>query len=614
MNDSDLVEALRARDPGALAALYDGYAEGIYRYAWAVLQSSDGAQVVLRDTMIAAEAHIHALADARRVRAWLYALARGECARRRSSIPPAGREESAPDDPAVPGTHDGDMRLVAAGAVAALPGHEREALDLLTRHEIPGEELAAVLGVDADTAERLRQAAGRRLESLVTSEILARNANGDCPARGRIQAGLSWPLDPPARERLLEHSELCELCAPHRERRVSAAKVFALLPAVTAPETLRVRVMSCFIDPELVPYRRYVARRTGLLAADGFPAGDAKGRRLRPQVVAGTMAAVAVVAAAVVLVGAVHGAGGRLSGDADALTPARARSGAPAVSGHAPSGRSGGLPTLTPIVEAVPSTVPMAVLRQGAGVPGLAPVPTLLPTPPVPVPTVPRPPSASPPPVPLPSPTTEPPEVIAPTAPPSDQVGPPQPPREHPPAKPPPPVDHQNGPPPTPCPPTAKPVPPASPPQSARPTLAPMPPGGPQGEQGREGPRKDHHAGESLPGPRGGAGEGGAGEPPRRPPAEPAHDLVAEARVATAGEPRETGGGEPRGTGGGEPRGTGGGGLREVGGGEPREAGGAGPSEANGGEPREAGWDGREGSRQGPSGGAPAGSHALAPR
>nr|BFE84655.1 hypothetical protein GCM10020093_072560 [Planobispora longispora] len=77
MNDRVLVEALRARDPGALSTLYDTFAEGLHRYCRSMLTDIDGAQVALRDTLIVAEAHIHALADADRLKVWLYTLARG---------------------------------------------------------------------------------------------------------------------------------------------------------------------------------------------------------------------------------------------------------------------------------------------------------------------------------------------------------------------------------------------------------------------------------------------------------------------------------------------------------------------------------------------------------
>ncbi|MEV7969554.1 sigma-70 family RNA polymerase sigma factor [Sphaerisporangium sp. NPDC088356] len=477
MNDSVLVEALRARDPGALAALYDTYAESIYRYARAVLESSDSAQVALRDTLIAAEAHVHALADPDRLRVWLYALARGECFRRRSVIPPGDGEETVPGAPAA-AAPDGDLRLVAANAVGALSVDEREILDLLTRHAIPEHELATVLGITAAQADQLHQAACLRLQDLVTSEILARNSAHDCAGRAGILEGFSGVLDEETRERLLRHIEDCAVCAPHRERQVSAAKVFGLLPQAELPETLRVRVMSCFIDPELVPYRRFVARRTGLLDADGFPARETKGARRWPQALAGAVAAIAIIAAAVVLVGALRQADDPLARGAYEAFPTQAPS---------PTGSGAPRPakTLAPIADGVPAlpplspgaAVPIAILRHG----GNAVPPALLPMPPAAVRTPPpKPVPSSSPKSPTAKPTATVPPVATPTVPPppsppmSPPPTPPQPPRERPTPTP----SHQHDPVPTPCSSRTRPHPTpsaSSPPATGAPSAAPAP-------------------------------------------------------------------------------------------------------------------------------------------
>ncbi|WP_248959728.1 hypothetical protein [Sphaerisporangium perillae] len=476
MNDSVLVEALRARDPGALAALYDTYAESIYRYAWALLGNSDSAQVALRDTLIAAEAHVHALAAPERLRVWLYALARGECLRRRSALQPVDGDQTAPGT-VPPDAPDADLRLVAMNAVGALPDGEREILDLLTRHAIPEDELGAVLGITASQAEQLRHAACDRLQDLVTTEILARNASPDCAGRAHILTGFSGTLDTERRERLLAHIEHCTVCAPHRERQVSAAKVFNLLPLAGLPETLRVRVMSCFIDPELVPYRRFVARRTGLLGADGFPARETKGSRRRPQILAGTVAAIAIVIAAVVLAGAVRQADAPLAGNVYGAFPAPR----PPSAGQAPASSAAAEPpsSLTPVAGDTPpepspaSAVPIAVFEPAGGLaarPPRAPAPSSsapssFPTAkPSDKPTT-KPtdkPTNRPTDKPADRPTGGPTSVDPPVATPRPPATPPGPPRERPPGRPGPRGDHQHRPRRSPCPESARPTPTAT--------------------------------------------------------------------------------------------------------------------------------------------------------
>ncbi|GGO31146.1 RNA polymerase sigma factor [Microbispora bryophytorum] len=304
MNDGVLVEALRARDPGALAALYDTYAGNLYRYCRTLLAGPDAAQVALRDTLIAAEALVGSLADPDRFRPWLYALARGECMRRRT--PEETGPDAGPDTGPIPLATvpfpgvaaegaEADLRLVASSAVGTLSVEDREVLELAARHGMSGQDLAAVLGAGERYAEALLDAATERLRETVTVEILARRATHDCARASAILAEFTGELTPQARAQLSRHLARCETCAHQRVRQISPAKVFGLLPQIALPETLRVRVLSSFIDPELVPYRRYVAKRIGGLNAAGFPRAGRREGRLA-QAVAGAVAALAAVA------------------------------------------------------------------------------------------------------------------------------------------------------------------------------------------------------------------------------------------------------------------------------------------------------------------------------
>ncbi|WP_433498488.1 hypothetical protein ACQP1K_26970 [Sphaerimonospora sp. CA-214678] len=344
MNDGVLVEALRARDPGALAALYDTYAESIYRYCRMMLDGPDNAQVALRDTLIAAEALIGSLADHESFRPWLYALARGECRRRRTpDVSPVDQRDDQPADQpddhvgdrtgtaqAAPSTmpfdsasrFDGvqfdagardrgdvtgpmgsagvaaaDLRVVAQGAVSALSLADREVLDLTTRHDLSTAEVAVMLGAGQRYVEGLRESANDRLRDAITVEILARKNDHDCDRAGRTLAGFSGVLAAETRHRLIRHLARCETCSRQRMRQVSATKVFAQLPETGLPDTLRVRVLSSFVDPELVPYRRFVAKRVGALDPSGFPRAGTRREGRLAQAVAGAVATVAAAAA-----------------------------------------------------------------------------------------------------------------------------------------------------------------------------------------------------------------------------------------------------------------------------------------------------------------------------
>ncbi|MES0834573.1 MULTISPECIES: sigma-70 family RNA polymerase sigma factor [Nocardiopsidaceae] len=88
MTDQDLLHALRSsRIPraDAYARLLDAYGEELYRRCILVLRDRDAAHVVLRDTLIAARAHIGRLEEPEQLGEWLHALAEAECARRLAS-------------------------------------------------------------------------------------------------------------------------------------------------------------------------------------------------------------------------------------------------------------------------------------------------------------------------------------------------------------------------------------------------------------------------------------------------------------------------------------------------------------------------------------------------
>ncbi|MGP3958353.1 RNA polymerase sigma factor [Nonomuraea sp. 3N208] len=321
MTDRALVDALRARHPGAPAALYDAYAEDVYRYCWSLLLSADSAQVALRDTLIAAEAHARALTDPDRLHTWLYALARVECLRRRAAAPP-GAAEALAEAPSLDDPADADLRVMAWNAVQGLPVADREILELSIRHGQTDPELAQVLGVPVRQVEEAMAAARDHLRDAITAEILARKGPYDCPRRAAILSGFSGELTPGMRDRLVKHLSECDICAPHCGRQVSATKVFELLPRTALPDALRIRVMSSFVDPELLPYRRYVARRTGSLDAAGFPLPAAKTVRRWPQALASALAAVAAVVAIAVIFQVMGRDGVGLSGGATAAAPA----------------------------------------------------------------------------------------------------------------------------------------------------------------------------------------------------------------------------------------------------------------------------------------------------
>lgn len=99
MTDRDLLHDLcsdRVPSAEAYERLLDAYGEELYRRCVLSLCDRDAAHVVLRDTLIAARAHIRRLPDADRMGEWLHAVAESECLRRRARDHRLAREWALP--------------------------------------------------------------------------------------------------------------------------------------------------------------------------------------------------------------------------------------------------------------------------------------------------------------------------------------------------------------------------------------------------------------------------------------------------------------------------------------------------------------------------------------
>ncbi|CNE02544.1 RNA polymerase sigma factor [Mycobacterium tuberculosis] len=375
MNDHLLVEALREREPGATAAVYDAHARRLYAYCWFRLRCRDAAQVALRDAFIVAEAHIGELRDPGRFRPWLYAIARQECERR---LPPRLK---APDVPVA--THDQedvDQRITAWHAVLALRPVSREILELRIRRRLSVPDLAAVLGLSLKDVQQALDVAHGELEEALTAEILAQQGPYGCTQRAILLRERSGERAHVLSRRLTEHTDECSVCGAFRPRTVSARKVYGLLPDPCPAAELRLRVMSCFLDPELVGYRLFVATRVTEFTPDGFPVQvEGAGRKIRsggrrswfgrpPEA---SLAAhesgmcTPIVRAAMVLAVVAFLSGGGVASMYGVLGPARK-----------PAGTAGDpRPTAIPGVSQAPATKrPSATAPQGAGTLDAAPV------------------------------------------------------------------------------------------------------------------------------------------------------------------------------------------------------------------------------------------------
>ncbi|HEX6472747.1 MAG TPA: sigma-70 family RNA polymerase sigma factor [Streptosporangiaceae bacterium] len=272
MNDRLLVEALRSGDPAAMDAVYDAYAERVFAFCWFLLRSREAAEVALRDTLIVAYAHVGRLRDHDRFAAWLYAIARVECARRPA---PPGRR---PDIPIARHDQDDvDQRIVAWNAVMGLPTLTRDLLELRFTHRLAIPDLAAVCAVSPKEVEATLAGAGAALQAALTAEILAHEGPYGCSARAALLRARPTEPAPGLRARLLRHAKECDACGVFVIDAVSPAKVYGLLPLATPAPGLRGRTLCCFTDPGMLAYRTFVADRVDGFTKAGFPVARRRG-------------------------------------------------------------------------------------------------------------------------------------------------------------------------------------------------------------------------------------------------------------------------------------------------------------------------------------------------
>lgn len=258
-----LAAALRTQEPGALPAVFDTYSDRLFRYCWFMLRNRDVALIALRDTMVVAEAHIGRLTEPANLSSWLYALAHVECRRRRPVLP-----GDADEPPARPSQQDADSRLMAWNAVTSMDAAEVEALDLVSRHDV---DLGLVLGLSGPDARALLDRARQDLERALGAEILVSRGSHACPDRVQVMRGWAGTVTPDLRDRVLRHAVSCPVCAPNLPRKVSSARVFALLPVITLPVDARQRVLTFFSDPHMAAYREFAVSRAADFTESGFP-------------------------------------------------------------------------------------------------------------------------------------------------------------------------------------------------------------------------------------------------------------------------------------------------------------------------------------------------------
>jgi DNA-directed RNA polymerase specialized sigma24 family protein len=261
--DFELVAYTIGRDQGALAAVYDRFADEVFDLCCSVTRDRGLAEDATAETFLAVWARVEQLADPWQLRLWVLALARRMALRhagRPSGVPittvpehgdvavdAPGGDAATNADSAVdaPSTADQQLAWDAAGALAP---SDRVVLDLQLRRHLKASPRAKTLGLTIDEGRPLTAQARADLEAGVQVLGLARRRRTECAGLGRALAGWDGKDTPRFRKDLARHCARCETC----RTAVPVSDPFAAFGAIPLSQpqpALRGRVLDALDDP-----------------------------------------------------------------------------------------------------------------------------------------------------------------------------------------------------------------------------------------------------------------------------------------------------------------------------------------------------------------------------
>jgi RNA polymerase sigma factor (sigma-70 family) len=428
MDDREIVTAVVAGDQAALAEAYDSYAESLYGYCHMMLSKPEDAADAIQDTFVIAAARLGGLQDPRRLRPWLYAVARNECHLRLDATEVHLDEADDLVGLAMePGAGDSadlaELRRLVRAVLDGLNPGEREVIELGLRHDLDGADLAAVLGVPRNQAHVLASRARGQLEKELGALLVARTGRRACPELDMLLDDWDGRLTALTRKRVGRHIDQCDVCTARKHDALRPAALYGMASLAAPPPELREEVLGLCADvrPPSLSYRRDVMQRTGPFRDNGFPQ-PIKAPRRRLLALSGVAAAVGILIAVVAtgIITALAFGGSHTPPRADA-----ARSGHPPIQGSAaasvtasPGSAGAASPTLSAAASAPALTsAPPPVKSPSASPTKARQSPSVAASAPAPTPT-PRQPTATPTPLSTPTPTATPGPTVTRTFPP----------------------------------------------------------------------------------------------------------------------------------------------------------------------------------------------------
>lgn len=192
LDDAAVLDALKAGDPTALAALFEAHADRVYRLALGLLREPAWAEDVVQETFLKALTHLDRFEGRSSLGTWLYRVAYNGCMdrlrrRREDPLPP---DEPDPDDLLVPLPEaliewdmtpeevlaDAEARAQLDDAIGELPESLRAAFILRDIEELTTEETAEALAISPGAVKVRLHRARLALRERLSGYFLERRA------------------------------------------------------------------------------------------------------------------------------------------------------------------------------------------------------------------------------------------------------------------------------------------------------------------------------------------------------------------------------------------------------------------------------------------------------
>lgn len=277
--DAAWVRAAQRGDPGAFSRLYDAWFDRVFHLAARILRDSDSAGDVCQDAFLSAWRNLGSLQDPEAFGGWLLRIARNAAydrsAREARTRPvddeglavieaqgasPAGAPAGfdvvdrlgRAADPAA-AVADGEVAALVWDTVDSLGERDAQVLELQLRLGMSPAEVGEVMGLNRNAANQLCHRVRQRFAAAFRARTLWRGAEPACAelsAALRTAGVVGW--GPDAAAIADRHLGSCAACQERSELRVQPAALFAAVPLLAAPVSLK----------------RLVAER---LAAEGVP-------------------------------------------------------------------------------------------------------------------------------------------------------------------------------------------------------------------------------------------------------------------------------------------------------------------------------------------------------